>query len=96
MTFAEFKRVGRVCKGEYLVKTEMEQFRAPIAMGMFYEFHNEIGKVKFSFNRRAFSGKCLVEVSENFEPMIALSVSFILNLIIDQQAASAVVETASV
>ena len=89
MTFAEFKRVGGICKGEYFLKTETEQLRAPIAMGTYYEFHNELGKVKFSFNRRAFSTKCLVEVSENFEPMIALSVSLILNLILEQQTAAA-------
>ncbi len=86
MTFAEFKRTGGLCKGEYILKTDTEQFRAPILMGPYYEFLNEIGKVKFSFNRRTFSGKCLVEVSEDFEPMIALSVSLILNLIIEQQS----------
>ena len=89
MTFGEFKRVGGLCKGEYILKTETELFRSPTIMGRYFEFINEIGKIKFSFNRRAFSGKSLVEVSENFEPMIALSVSMILNFIIDQQAAVA-------
>ena len=88
ITFAEFKRIGGLCRGEYILKTETELLRASISLGAYYEFLEDIGKVKFSFNRRAFNTKCLVEVSENFEPMIALSISLILNLIIEQQAAA--------
>ena len=46
-------------------------------------------------NRRAFSGKCIVEVREDFEPLIAISTAFILNYIIEQQATTAAVVAAT-
>ncbi|MHA1955075.1 MAG: hypothetical protein ACXAAM_07425 [Candidatus Heimdallarchaeaceae archaeon] len=77
---------GGICSGEYIVKTGSAKYRTPRSMSSYFEFHNEIGKIVFSVNRRAFSGKCIVEVREDFEPLIAIGAAFILNYIIEQQA----------
>jgi hypothetical protein len=89
----EFFSSGGICSGEYIVKTNTEVLRASRSMSSYYEFFNEIGKMVFSFNRRAFSAKCIVEVREDFEPLVALSVAFILNYILEQQTAAAVAAT---
>ncbi len=77
------------------MKTGSAEYRAPSSMSSYFEFHNEIGKIVFSVNRRAFSGKCIVEVREDFEPLIAISTAFILNYIIEQQATTAAVVAAT-
>ncbi len=82
---------GGICSGEYIVKTGLAEYRAPTSISSYFEFHDATGKAAFSFNRRAFSGKCLVEVREDFEPLIAISVAFILNFIFEQQATLAAV-----
>lgn len=83
----EFFSSGGLCSGEYIIQTGSEVYRASRSMSSYFEFINEIGKVVFSFNRRAFSAKCLVEVREDFDPTIAISAAFILNYIFEQQAA---------
>jgi hypothetical protein len=84
----EFFSSGGICNSGYLIKTDLKIYRAPRSMSSYFEFYDEIGKMVFSFNRRNFSGKCLVEVKEDFEPLIAISTAFILNFIIEQQAAA--------
>lgn len=84
----EFSSSGSICSGEYIIRTDTEVYRAPISMSSYYEFHNEIGKIVFSINRRAFSGRIIVEVREDFEPLIAIATAFIINFIIEQQAAA--------
>jgi hypothetical protein len=84
----EFSYSGSICAGEYIIKTNIERYRSPKSMSSYFEFHNEIGKIVFSVNRRNFSGKILVEVREDFEPLIAIGTAFILNFIIEQQAAA--------
>ncbi len=95
LVISEFKQGGGLCSGEYILRTGYQTYLAPRTIGSFFEFQDDIGKIKFSVNRRSFSGKCIIEVSESFEPLVAISVGLILNLIIEQQAA-VVVSTAAI
>ncbi|NPD88848.1 MAG: hypothetical protein HGN29_08985 [Asgard group archaeon] len=91
----EFYSSGGICSGEYIIKLGSKIYRAPRSMSSFYEFHDDIGKIVFSFNRRTFSGNCIVEVREDFEPMVAISTAFILNFIFEQQVTAAGVVAAT-
>ena len=94
-TFIDFRSVGGICKGEYMIKTGNSHFRTPKTIGSYFEFNNDIGKLKFSVNRRSLSGKCLVEVKEDFEPLLALGTALILNQILEEQAMIAVTSVAT-
>ena len=88
---ASFTSIGNACNPEYQIRTEISKYIVSrIKFSNYYVF-DSLGKEVISLVRDGwgFSMRYIVEVNDDFEPLIALGVALILITIIQQQTAAA-------
>ena len=100
MILAEVYDSKSMCNSDVEIITESERIIASRMKVATYQALNSMGREMFLFEKETWTlrEKFQVEVKDEFEPLIALCVSFIMNNLIKQQqsAASTAVVTASI
>ena len=81
------KSIGSICNQNISIITDSEQFIVSRSRINTFQAIDRMGKEVFLFEKESWTlkEKFLLEVSDEFDPLVALSVSLILNYIIKQQ-----------
>ncbi|MFW9852312.1 MAG: hypothetical protein ACFFDS_05190 [Candidatus Thorarchaeota archaeon] len=87
---ASFISTGNACNPEYQIRTEISKYIVSRIKFANYIVFDSLGKEVVSLTRDGwgFSMRYIVEVNDEFEPLIALGVALILVTLIQQQAAA--------
>ena len=88
---ASFFSTGSACNTEYKIRTEISKYIVSRIKFTNYSVYDSLGKEVVSLVRNGwgFSIRYIVEVNNEFEPLIALGVALILITITQQQTAVA-------
>jgi hypothetical protein len=84
------KSIGSWCNQDIAIITDTEKFIVSRARISSFQAIDRMGKEVFLFEKESwtFKDKFLLEVNDEFDPLVALSVSLILNFLIKQQHAA--------